>query len=60
MHVDQKTGIVRSVEIAKSTGVAVLDQSCVRAFKKWRFAVDTVSTVRCPVRFVPDAPPSRN
>ena len=37
LHVDEKTGNVVSVEVTKSTGCKMLDDSAVDAFKKWRF-----------------------
>jgi TonB family protein len=58
MHINRKTGIVRSVEIAKSTGVARLDQSCIDAFQRWTFIPDTVSKVRCPIKFTPPQKPA--
>jgi TonB family protein len=56
MHVDLKTGKVTSVDVLKSTGVAPLDESCVRAFRQWPLVHNTERTIRCPVEFVPDAP----
>jgi TonB family protein len=58
MHINRKTGIVRSVEIAKSTGVARLDQSCIDAFQRWTFIPGTVSKVRCPIKFTPPQKPA--
>jgi TonB family protein len=54
MHVETKTGLVTSVDVLKSTGVRVLDESCVHAFREWRFERNKCApVVRCPVRFVP-------
>ena len=57
MHINRKTGIVRSVEVAKSTGVARLDKSCIDAFQQWTFVPGTVSKVHCPIKFTP--PPQK-
>ena len=51
MHVDVKTGKVTSVVVIKSTGVRELDDSCITAFRTWRFVPNTVSIVHCPVGF---------
>ena len=52
MYVDPATGKVRGVETEKSTGVPVLDQSCLEAFGRWRFRPGGTSKVHCPVRFL--------
>ena len=36
-HVDTKTGLVRYVSVAKSTGFAILDKAGIDAFSKARF-----------------------
>ena len=54
MHVDSKTGTVRSVEVVKSTGVALLDKAAIDAFERWRFVPGAASNVRCPIRFSAD------
>ena len=50
LHLDQKTGRVLSVDVAKSTGFAVLDQSAIAAFRQWRFRPGPKS-VRIPLEF---------
>jgi TonB family protein len=37
MHVYVKTGLVRSLEIERSTGHAILDSAVITAFQHWRF-----------------------
>jgi TonB family protein len=44
-------GTVASVEVAKSTGHAELDESGVAAFRKWRFRPGTVKKVNIPLAF---------
>ncbi len=57
MHVDRPTGKVNSVDVAKSTGVPALDESCIRAFLQWRFVPKTAAPIiHCPVRFYAHAP----
>jgi periplasmic protein TonB len=57
MHVDRPTGKVTSVEVTKSTGVPALDESCIRAFRQWRFVPNTAAPViRCPIKFFANAP----
>ena len=52
MHVDQKTGLVKYVEILQSTGHKMLDDEVVAAFGRWRFKLGVVAPkVACPVTF---------
>jgi TonB family protein len=37
LRIDIKTGKVKRVTMAKSTGHSMLDDSCMDAFKRWRF-----------------------
>jgi TonB family protein len=58
MHVDRITGKVTSVDVEKSTGVRVLDESCVRAFRQWRFVPNmSARVIHCPIKFSAHAPP---
>ena len=43
-------GTVSRVEILQSTGHAILDQACVQAFSKWRFARGA-RAIKIPVTF---------
>ena len=59
MHVDRATGRVTSVDVAKSTSVPALDESCIQAFRQWRFVPHTAAPViRCPIKFSAHAPPN--
>jgi TonB family protein len=52
MHVDTKTGFVKSVEVTQSTGHKVLDDAVVSAFSRWRFeAGKAAPRVKSPVTF---------
>ena len=58
LHVDRNTGLVSSVGIDKSTGVARLDARAVHAFERWRFKPPVISsTIRIPITFGPGKPP---
>jgi len=50
LHV-RPDGTVRSVEVAKSTGYAELDDSGIAAFRRWRFRPNTVTKVKIPLTF---------
>ena len=50
LHVDEKTGEVRSVDVIRSTGFAVLDRSGIAAFKQWRFRPGPTS-IKIPLTF---------
>jgi len=52
LHVDSDTGVVSSVSIQKSTGVAELDDSTVDCFRRWRFKPHSVpKKVIIPIAF---------
>jgi TonB family protein len=51
MSIDPETGAVVSVDTIKSTGVPLLDQCAIRAFRQWRFKPHTVTRVRTPITF---------
>ena len=50
-YVDPETGLVTSVQIEKSTGWGILDASCLKTFKRWRFKPHTVRKLHIPVIF---------
>src|SRR5947209_5533091 len=50
-HVSPQTGEVTSIDVQKSTGYQLLDDSVLRACKHWRFKPHTIATVRLPVTF---------
>ena len=51
VSVDQASGRVTGASMEQSTGDSTLDNSAVRAFRKWRFKPGTVSKVRIPIEF---------
>jgi TonB family protein len=52
LHMDQKTGLVRTVSIQKSTGSPLLDREAVATFKRWKFFPGKVrSTITIPISF---------
>jgi TonB family protein len=51
LHVNRSTGDVVSVEVAKSTGHKILDDSAANAFKKWRFKPGTYREIKVPITF---------
>jgi TonB family protein len=51
MGVDMATGKVKSVQIQKSTGHALLDRSAIQAFQKWRIRPGTVRRIVAPITF---------
>jgi TonB family protein len=53
LHVNRRTGVVTSVTVQQSTGVARLDACAIDAFRRWRFKPPAVSSVvRIPITFV--------
>jgi TonB family protein len=52
MHVDTKTGFVKSVEVTQTAGHKILDDAVVSAFSRWKFEPGKVApTVKSPVTF---------
>lgn len=51
IYVDMATGKVKSVQIEKSTGHALLDRSAIQTFQKFRFKPGTVRRVVAPISF---------
>src|SRR4051812_13554380 len=51
LHVDLATGVVSSVSVQMSTGVSLLDRTCIDTFQKWRFRPHAVSKVTIPIAF---------
>jgi protein TonB len=51
LHIDSKTGEVRSVSVQKSTGQKLLDDAVLAACVHWRFNPHTVTDVRFPITF---------
>ncbi len=51
LHMDQRSGKVASVKIARSTGHPVLDASAVAGLKKWRCEPGTVRMIHTPLTF---------
>jgi TonB family protein len=49
--VDPATGVVKSAEMATSTGSVLLDNAAVSAFRLWRFRPGSVSMVKIPITF---------
>jgi TonB family protein len=51
LHVDSKSGAVKSVDVQKSTGAAFLDQIAIETLQKWPARPGTNPTVRIPMSF---------
>jgi TonB family protein len=51
LNVDTESGAVTSVQIEKSTGWGILDASCLKTFKQWRFKPHAVAKVHMPITF---------
>jgi TonB family protein len=52
MHVDTKTGLVKSVEVTQTAGHKILDDAVVSAFSRWKFEPGKVAPiVKSPVTF---------
>jgi len=50
IHINPKTGLVRSVSIEKSTGHKVLDDAVINSLKRWKFIKGT-PVVKVPFTF---------
>jgi len=51
LNVDPSSGNVTSVQLLKSTGHKILDNSALEAFRQWRFKPGSVRKVRIPINF---------
>jgi protein TonB len=51
LEVNSSSGEVLTASITQSTGSTLLDQSALRAFRRWKFRSGIPSTVRIPVTF---------
>ena len=51
LTVDPVTGLVVDATMTESTGSSILDNSALRAFRRWRFKRGTPSEVRIPFTF---------
>lgn len=51
MVIDMESGRVRDAYMERSTGHAILDDTAVKAFRRWRFKPGTFSKVRVPISF---------
>lgn len=51
LTVDPATGLVVEASMAQSVGNAILDNSALSAFRRWRFRPGTVSKVKVPITF---------
>jgi protein TonB len=51
VNIDQKTGLVSSVSVKKTTGFAILDKAAIDALRRWRFRIPTKPSVEVPITF---------
>ena len=51
LRVSPQTGAVTSIDVQKSTGYQLLDDSVLRACRHWQFKPHTITDVRLPVTF---------
>jgi TonB family protein len=51
MHVDQKSGRVKYVEMLQSTGHKILDDEVIATFSRWRFGPGVAPKVAFPITF---------
>ncbi|MDQ6912936.1 MAG: energy transducer TonB [Verrucomicrobiota bacterium] len=51
LSIDRNSGAVTNVQIAQTTGTAILDNAAISGFRRWRFKAGTVSSVRAPITF---------
>ena len=51
MEVDERTGLVKSARMEKSTGNKLLDDAALQGFSQWRFKPGSVRRIHCPITF---------
>jgi TonB family protein len=51
LKIDPRSGLVKSVTIAKSTGHEILDKAAIRAYRRWVFIPHTISEAEVPIVF---------
>lgn len=51
LTIDQNSGDVIQITMAKSTGNPLLDDAALAGLRRWRFKPGTVSSVTCPITF---------
>jgi TonB family protein len=51
LTIDEKTGVVRAVEVRQSTGHKILDDAAVKALRNWRYKPHTAEAAAIPVNF---------
>jgi TonB family protein len=51
LTIDQTSGSVTNVLMAQSCGNAILDNSTLNAFRRWRFKPGSMTTVQVPITY---------
>ena len=51
LHIDKPSGMVTSIDVAKSTGHKILDDAATRAFLRWRFKPGLYTKIKVPIRY---------
>ena len=51
LTIDEKTGVVRAVEVRQSTGHKILDDAAVKALRNWRYKPHTAEDAAIPIDF---------
>jgi TonB family protein len=51
VNIDQKSGLVSSVSVKKTTGFAALDKGAIDALRRWKFRIPTKPSVEVPITF---------
>jgi TonB family protein len=51
LEFDSNTGKVTAATMEKSTGHEILDESALKAFRRWRFKPGTISPIKVPITF---------
>jgi TonB family protein len=51
VNIDQKTGLVSSASVKKTTGSAALDKTAIDALRRWKFRTPTKPSVDVPMEF---------